>query len=239
MQVPKYTFGVGDRFGHEGKAQLRAFLSARDQGIDVYPVWNKSNREHTLIGSDPSDVRAEARDAVESLDWKGAYFVDADHINLKTVDRFIEPSDFFTLDVAEEVGKPSPAQMTEAFLTAIQPRLGLLSLPGMSEPLSITRELARATAGKFLAAITSAGEIYRRIESQKGAGQFVTEISVDETDTPQTPGELFLILAMIAAEKNSRPDHCAQVHGTLQQRRRLRGRPRPIRKGIRGRPAGP
>ncbi len=38
---------------------------------------------------------------------KARYFVDADHIGLKTVDRFIAPSDFFTLDVADFIGKPA------------------------------------------------------------------------------------------------------------------------------------
>lgn len=201
MQIPKYTFGVGDRFGHQGHAQLTAFLAAREQGIDIHPVWNKSNREHSLIGSNPTDVRAEAGDAVESLGWKGAYFVDADHINLKTVDRFIEASDFFTLDVAEDVGKPSPPQVTERFLAGVRPYLGMLTIPGISEPFAITRELAAVTADKFLGAIRSAGEIYRHIESQKGRDRFITEISVDETDKPQTPVDLFLILAMIAEEK--------------------------------------
>jgi hypothetical protein len=201
MQIPKYTFGVGDRFGHQGHAQLKAFLAAREQGIDVYPVWNKSNREHNLIGSGPTDVRAEAREAIESLGWKGAYFVDADHINLKTVDRFIEPSDFFTIDVAEDVGKPSSPEATEQFFALVQPYQGSLAIPGIAAPFAITRELTKATADKFLFAIRTAGEIYRRIESQKSADRFVTEISVDETDKPQTPVELFLILAMIAAEK--------------------------------------
>jgi hypothetical protein len=201
MQIPKYTFGVGDRFGHQGRAQLKAFLTARKQGIDVHPVWNKSNREHSLIGSNPADVRVEAQDAVENLGWNGAYFVDADHINLKTVDRFIEASDFFTLDVAEDVGRPFPSELSERFLAAVQPYLGTLTIPGISAPFAITRALAIAAADKFLFAIQTAGQIYRHIESQKGVDRFVTEISVDETDKPQTPPELFLILAMIAQEK--------------------------------------
>ena len=188
MQIPKYTFGVGDRFGHQGVAQLTAFLEARKQGIEVYPVWNKSNREHTLIGSKPGDVRVEARSAVEALNWKGSYFVDADHINLKTVDGFIETSDFFTLDVADDVGRPSSPQATEQFLSAVQPYLGSLAIRGIPAPFAITAEIAKASADKFLGAIQAAGRIYRHIEAQKGPGRFVTEISVDETDKPQTAG---------------------------------------------------
>ena len=43
--------------------------------------------------------------------------------------------------------------------------------------------------------------IYRQIEATKGAGAFVTEVSMDETDQPQTPVELFFILAALAQEK--------------------------------------
>ena len=50
------------------------------------------------------------------------------------------------------------------------------------------------------AAPARGAKIYRHIEERKGREGFVTEISVDETDAPQSPVELFLILAMIAEE---------------------------------------
>ena len=199
MIIPKYTLGIGDRFGREGRAQLRAFVRARENGLDVHPVWNKSNREHSLIGSEPANVRAEAADAVKNLGWTAPYFVDADHINLKTVDRFIAPSDFFTLDVAEEVGRPSSSEETARFLQRMEPYLGKLAIPGIATPYVLTSEIVQASANQFLAAIQSAGRIYRHIAASKQ--DFITEISVDETDRPQTPAELFLILAMIADEK--------------------------------------
>src|SRR4051812_38058321 len=109
MNIKKHTIGTGDRFAHQGKAQLQALVQARDAGIDIYPVWNKSNREHTLIHSKPDDLRAEADAAVKALGWKGEYYVDADHIGLKTVDGFLNASDFYTLDVADFTGKPADA----------------------------------------------------------------------------------------------------------------------------------
>jgi len=57
------------------------------------------------------------------------------------------------------------------------------------------------TAAKYLFAVQEAGRIYRRIEAWKGAGNFITEVSMDETDCPQTPPELLLILAAIADQK--------------------------------------
>ena len=99
MKLPKYSFGVGDRFAQQGEAQLSAIQQAWNEGIPIVPVWNKSNREHQIIGSSPDHTRQEADEAVKSLGWNEAYFVDADHINIVTVNPFMESSDFFTLDV--------------------------------------------------------------------------------------------------------------------------------------------
>ena len=105
--LSKYSVGVGDRFAHQAKAQLQACMKAAEYGVEVIPVWNKSNREHTIIGSSPASTRAAADEAVKTLSWSKPYYVDADHINLKTVDKFIEASDFFTIDVADLIGRPS------------------------------------------------------------------------------------------------------------------------------------
>ena len=93
-----------------------------------------------------------------------------------------------------------------------------------------------AAAKKFLLAVQEAGKIYRHVAEKKGTGNFVTEVSVDETDSPQTPVELFFILAMIAQEKIPVADDRAEIHRPLQQRRRLRRRPRAVREGVRRRP---
>jgi hypothetical protein len=200
LNIEKYTFGMGDRFAHQGRAQLLAVRTASREGIHVHPVWNKSNREHTIIGSKPDDVRAEAEAAVAALGWEGAYHVDADHIGLKTVDAFLDASDFYTLDVADFVGKPADLNAVDRFVASMGKYLGSLSIPGIAQPFAVGEGDVRAAAGKFLLAIQEAGRIYRHIASKKGAENFVTEVSVDETDTPQTPVELFLILAMIGAE---------------------------------------
>lgn len=200
MKLPKFTFGMGDRFGHEGVAQLRAVVNASSMGIAIHPVWNKSNREHTIIGTEPISLRAEADEAVKTLAWELPYFVDADHINLGTVDRFVEASDFFTLDVADFVNADAAPEVSDTFSNAYGHLRGSLQIPGIAEAMEISDESFGATSRKFLRAIHEAGEIYRHILKKKGVGQFVVEVSVDETDSPQTPGELLLILAMIAHE---------------------------------------
>jgi hypothetical protein len=104
MFLEKYSMGIGDRFGQQGKAQLAAIIDAKAAGVDITPVWNKSFREHQIVGTDPESVRTEADAAVGALAWTGAYYVDADHIGIKTVDAFIDASDFFTIDVADFTG---------------------------------------------------------------------------------------------------------------------------------------
>ena len=56
LKLERYSFGVGDRFARQAKAQLRAFVLASAQGVEVTPVWNKSHREHTTVGSEPPSV---------------------------------------------------------------------------------------------------------------------------------------------------------------------------------------
>jgi len=201
--LEKFSLGVGDRFAHQAKAQLRACMMAADAGATVIPVWNKSNREHAIVGSEPASVRAAADAAVRQLGWRLPYHVDADHINLNTVDRFIAASDFYTLDVASAIGQPAAPGDVESFLDRHPELTGRVSIPGIDEPFAITRDAARAIAGKYLFAVQQAGCIYRHIAERKGEGEggFITEVSMDETDAPQTPPELLVILAAIAGEK--------------------------------------
>lgn len=190
-KLGRFSLGMGDRFAQQGRAQLAACARALEAGVEVTPVWNKSHREHAIVGSTPADVRREADAAVAALGWRGAYFVDADHIRLETVDAFLEASDFFTIDVAESIGKPPAPAALDAFCAEAGDCGGAFGL---------TRDAVRRLANKYLAAVVEAARIYRRIESAKGRGSFITEVSMDETGAPQTPDELFLILSALARE---------------------------------------
>ncbi|HOK66517.1 MAG TPA: tagaturonate epimerase family protein [Anaerohalosphaeraceae bacterium] len=199
-RLEKFSMGIGDRFGHQGRAQLRAMQAARAEGIEIVPVWNKSFREHSIIGTRPADVRAEADAAVSAMGWKHSYYVDADHINFKNVESFIDCSDFFTLDVAEEIGHPAESKEMEAFVRSCRDFLGTLTIPGIERPFVISEKTLEAAAAKYLFAVQQAGRIYRHLAGKKGTGTFITEVSMDETDSPQTPVELLLILSAIARE---------------------------------------
>jgi hypothetical protein len=175
-------------------------VQARELGVELTPVWNKSNREHTIVKSEPMSVRHEAEAAVAALGWTGSYHVDADHINLTNVDRFITASDFYTIDVADYTGKPVGDGEIAKFAAESRKYLGSLAIPGLAAPLAIDTAMVEKAARKFLGAMQEAGRIYRHIAQLKG-DNFIAEVSVDETDEPQTPGELLLILVMLAREK--------------------------------------
>jgi hypothetical protein len=117
------------------------------------------------------------------------------------VARFLEPCDFFTLDVADLIGKPARSEDVAAFVKRHPELVGTVAIPDIAEPFKTDETFVAGVANKFLAAVQHAGTIYRMLLENKGAGRFVPEVSMDETDFPQTPVELLIILAMIADEK--------------------------------------
>jgi len=201
LTLERFSFGVGDRFAHQAKAQLQAFQKLAAEGIVVAPVWNKSNREHTFVGSEPQNVLDAAKAAISAKGWEHGWHVDADHIRLETVERFIACSDFFTLDVADSIGQPTPLADVQAFINRHPELIGTLTIAGLSEPFTTTREEVEQVASKYFLAVQEAGNIYRHISARKGEANFIAEVSMDETDAPQTPPELLIILAALADEK--------------------------------------
>ena len=200
MNLEKYSMGIGDRFGRQGRAQLSAFVEARAGGMDITPVWNKSFREHRLIGTSPADARIEADDAVRALGWKGSYYVDADHVGLATVESFLGPCDFFTIDVADFIGKTASAEDLASFARRMSRYRDGVAVPGLAGVLRPKSGEIEAIAARYLLAAREAGKVYRRVLESKGADAFIAEVSMDETDTPQTPLELFFIIAALAEE---------------------------------------
>ncbi|MCD6346026.1 MAG: hypothetical protein J7L96_01265 [Bacteroidales bacterium] len=198
MNLGKYSFGTGDRFGYQGEAQLGALLKASGLGVQLTPVWNKSHREHQIIGTSPISVRQEADEAVEALGYTGNYFVDADHINMSTVGDFIEPSDFFTLDIAAYIGQEPDTRQMERNLSFISGLGSEIVIYGIDKPIELNNGFVHSVLKKYLVAIEAAANLYSFILSKKGHGNFITEVSMDEVDTPQTPSELLIILALLA-----------------------------------------
>jgi len=197
MQLSKYSFGIGDRFAREADAQLKAIIEAKKSGIEISPVWNKSYREHNIIRSNPADTREAADKAVRQLNWHVPYFVDADHINMETVDYFMDHADFFTLDVADFINRSAPQEKVNAFIQEHRNYLGSFTIPGIEKPFDITGDILRQMATRYLVATDQASKIYHHIKSHKGESNFITEVSMDEVDEPQSPLELFFVLKML------------------------------------------
>ena len=195
MQIEKYSFGIGDRFGKEGKAQLDAIAEINKSGINVVPVWNKSNREHKIVKTTQISVAKEAAEAVKALNWSQNYYVDADHIGLETVDDFIDHSNFFTIDVAHFIAQPADANDKKEFIKRHSKYIGKLSIPGIPEEFQVTEAFLGSTADKYLLAIRNVAKIYNYIVAKKGKDNFIPEVSMDECDKAQTPLDLFFILA--------------------------------------------
>ncbi len=197
MKLSKYSIGIGDRFGHQGKAQIEALKIAAGQGIEITPVWNKSFREHKTIGSTPADTRIAADKAVQSTNWGKPYFVDADHINLKTIDGFMQSSDFFTMDVAEDIGKSVDDSKIEEYLQFCNRFTKPFYIPGIESQIAVDESIVRKMAHQYLAGILETEKIYQYIAANVTT-PFVLELSIDETEYPQRPVDLFFILAAAA-----------------------------------------
>ena len=72
-----------------------------------------------MCAEDDDPALAEEADAaVKALGYADPYFCDADHINLSNVDKFIDACDFFTIDVADYIGKSG--SLEERYLPAVK-----------------------------------------------------------------------------------------------------------------------
>ncbi|MBN1894891.1 hypothetical protein JW906_10365 [bacterium] len=198
--LEKYSIGVGDRFGLQAGAQLKALIKAEERGIHLVPVWNKSHREHHILHTQPVSVRREADQAVRELGWKAYYYVDADHVGADTVESFLACCNYFTLDVGDSIGGAVDPAEVDAVAGELFPGGTLPSIPGLSGKPGGDGSSLRAWIAKYLPAVKEAASLHSRIESAKKGTAFVTEISMDETTEAQTAPELAVILALASRE---------------------------------------
>ena len=200
MTIGKYSLGTGDRFGKEGAAQVAAFEKIKADGVEVDIVWNKSNREHTIIGTSPSDQRMAADQAVAATGWQGQYFVDADHINMTNADWFIDACDFFTIDITELIGKATTPENAAAFLERVKPLLGEHDIPGLDAPIVVAEDVLDKLANRYLYGLEDAKRLYDRVVEKGGSVRHV-ELAMDESPERQGPADLLVILSEVAHEQ--------------------------------------
>lgn len=197
MSIGRYSVGTGDRFGKEGVAQVMAFEKLKQTyGVDVDIVWNKSNREHITIHTEPADQRKAADEAIAATGWHGQYFVDADHIGLSNLDWFIGCCDFWTIDVTDCIGKPTGTEQTAAFLASARQLLGMIEPVG-TKPIKITEQVLQTVAERYLFGVEEARRIYDHLVDNNATIGHI-EVSMDESPQTQSPAELYAILFAIA-----------------------------------------
>jgi tagaturonate epimerase len=73
--------------------------------------------------------------------------------------------------------------------------IGEIAIPGIKKNFYVDQKFLNATADKYLLALLEVKKIYEYIGSKKGTGNFIPEVSMDETDQAQTPLDLLFILA--------------------------------------------
>ncbi len=83
------------------------------------------------------------------------------------------------------------------FLSSFGAKLARRVLP-KAVTLAFSKSNLKTIVDKYLPAVEQARKIYNYIEERKGRGNFITEVSMDETDQPQTPEELCVILFALA-----------------------------------------
>ena len=202
LTLGKFSFGMGDRFGHQGKAQLqrlhqgrRARRGSRPRLEQVQPRTHL-HRHRTGQPARRSRCRREgARLEKTLIMWTPTTSGSKPWIassRRRISSRLTWPT---------RIGKPAAAAEVKAFVDRHPELAGKISIPHIDHPLDITRAEVERVANKFLLAVQDAGKIYRHIAQAKGEANFITEVSMDETDSPQTPPELLIILAALADEK--------------------------------------
>ena len=175
---------------------------------------------------------------MKALGWQGPYFVDADHIGLKTVDGFVATSDFFTIDVADFIGKPAAEDDIKAFVAAHAKYAGSLRVPGIDGALDVTARADRVDRAEVplrraggRARSTGTSRRRRATGSSSPRCRWTRPTSRRRRSSCCSSSPR-------SAREDSRADDRPEVHRAVQQGRRLRRRPDAVRARVQRRPGG-
>jgi hypothetical protein len=199
--------GCGDRLGLATPGHVRA---VRDVG-DFAPVFaQQSMRENARTGRTPQQVLDEAMWGVFQEGWREPWGADADHLKtVEDIDLCVAAGyTFFTVDPGDHVDNeahtaalPALEQKVQALPWAdledgpVAMRERYLGRQFQVEDLTLEFDptaLARAAA-KYGRAIAHTLRMYRHLVAAMGSRPFELEVSVDETETPTSPLEHYLV----------------------------------------------
>ena len=209
MCGPKLSAGLGDRLGLATPGHVRAVT-----GTGCFPFFaQQSIREMTRTRRTPDQVMDDATWGVFQAGWREGFGSDADHLKT-TAD--IDATDavgftMFTIDPGDHVRGDADAMDASALSAAMDalPWSDLEISPAdlrkryLGRPMTLSgggqialddQMLARAAA-KYAAAIAHTVRMFRHLKDRRGSRPFELEVSVDETATPTTVQEHYLIAA--------------------------------------------
>jgi len=201
------SYGLGDRLGLANPAHLRAIADTPWRII----LAQQSIRELERTERTAEEVMDAATWAAFQEDYQQGFGADADHVKTtEHIDRMMQAGfTFFTLDpsayVVNEATKLSDEELSRR-ITALpwevlaDTQEGLLSrYEGKALRLTSDFEIhptaseTRRALVKYGAVIAHTTTLYRHLGSKYRSRPYEVELSVDETDSPTTPFEHFLV----------------------------------------------
>ncbi len=203
------SVGLGDRLGLATPGHLRA---VQGSGCVPFPA-QQSIREMTRTRRTPEQVMDDATWGVFQAGWREGFGSDADHLkepaDIDATDAAgftmftIDPGDHVRSD-ADTMGGASLSSGTDALpwaeleTSAADFRKAYLgrsfALDG-GETVTFNQETLARAAIKYGSAIVHTVRMFRHLKDRRGSRPFELEVSVDETATPTTVPEHYLIAA--------------------------------------------
>lgn len=196
--------GLGDRLGIATPGHVRAMRHV--QGI-VPVLAQQSIREMERTQRSAMEVMDDATWGVFQEGWQDGFGADADHLKTEADIDLCVSAGFvmYTLDPREHVDNAAEtddlptlerkfaalpwgalASTPQATRTAYAGRSWTL---GAGHTLGLSEEQLLRGAAKYGRAVAHLARLYRYLVQHLAGGPFELEVSVDETDTPTSPGE--------------------------------------------------
>jgi hypothetical protein len=201
------SFGLGDRLGLANPAHLRAIADTQWRAI----LAQQSIRELERTERTADEVMDAATWAVFQEGYKKGFGADADHLKTtEHIGRMMQAGyTFFTFDpsafVVNEAAKLPDEELSNR-LNSLPWNILDETADGMRSryedktfrvtsdfEIHPTADEVRRALVKYGAVITHTVTLYRHLENKYRSRPYEVELSVDETDSPTTPFEHFLV----------------------------------------------
>jgi len=202
LTLGKYSMGIGDKFGKQSRAQLTAFEMASFAGVEITPVWNKSEREYQVTGTTPYMARQTVEKAVSTVKWTKPYFLNADGVSLSNIQEFTNDCNFFTVDALLFANDQCPENDITRFCDDFSEYLENIKVQGQKESFAITKAQIKVFAQNYLPVLNGIIAVNQFLKERKGVN-FILEISFANSDKELPTNDIFYLLAALSFKKIS------------------------------------